>query len=151
MKKLVLSILALSIVFVPLVISAQATDELAPQSKTFLDNPIQRTFSLLDPKRLSIDHSYSFSYMSGSGTSGSVGIYMSRFRYQLAKPLTLRVNLEFAHNPISAFGGQTQSLVNQGIYPSFYLDYQPSSSFHLGIGYERVPGYYNPMSWWRTR
>jgi len=144
---------------------AQANDTV-PQPATLLDNPVQRTFSLLDPSRLTISHAYTISYLSGGSTSGSVGLYQSIIQYQLARPLTLRVGLAYAHNPLSALGGKSGELVHEGLYPSFQLEYRPSSHVYLGIGYERVPGnlYYSPYcgrsglsrwpvsaDWWRTR
>ncbi|MFC1476151.1 hypothetical protein ACFLQW_04025 [Candidatus Zixiibacteriota bacterium] len=136
------------------------------QPGTLLDNPIKSSFSLLDPSRLKISHAYSFSYLSGGTTSGSVGMYRSIIQYQLARPLTLRVGLAYAHNPLTAFGGESGGLVREGLYPSFQLEYRPSKHFYFGIGYERVPGslYYSPyfersgrsgwgspVDWWRTR
>ncbi len=113
-----------------------------PQARTLLDNPIKTTFSLLDPQRIKVSHAYSFSYISGSGYSGSVGIYQSTIQYQIAKPLTLRVGLAYAHNPSTLFGQEVGGLTQEGLYPSFRLDYRPSSKLHLGIGFQRVP--YNP-------
>ncbi len=142
------------------------TDNSVSQPGTLLDNPIKTSFSLLDPSRLKISHAYSFSYFSGGATNGSVGMYRSMIQYQLARPLTLRVGLTYAHNPLTAFGGESGGLVREGLYPSFRLEYRPSSNFYLGIGYEHVPygSYYtpyfersgrsrlaNPADWWRTR
>lgn len=138
----------------------------AAQPGTMLDNPIKQSFSLLDPSRLKIHHAYSFSYFSGGMTSGSVGMYRSLIQYQLARPLTLSVGLAYAHNPLTAFGGESGGLVREGLYPSFQLDYRPSPNFYIGIGYERIPydPYYTPyferfggmrwtrpVDWWRTR
>jgi len=133
------------------------TDELIqqPSTTTLVDNPLQKTFSLLDPSRLKINHGYSFSYISAGGNSGSVGLYMSTIQYQISRPLTLRVGLQYVHSPLKMFGGDTGGFVTQGLYPSFYLDWQPSSKFHLGIGYQKVPGGYGyaypTSSWWRSR
>ena len=161
MKKLVVSILVGVLVALPVVVSAQVDRGISrpgTPNKTVLDNPIKTGFSLLDPQRLKIRHAYSLSYFSGGGQSGTLGMYFSSIQYQLAKPLTLRVGLAYAHNPLTAFGQQTGGLVSEGIYPSFYLDYRPSSNFYLGIGYERRPGYLyaergwrTPTGWWRTR
>jgi hypothetical protein len=163
MKKIVICF-ALGMLMAP-VVHAQV-DNTVQQPGTLLDNPYQKSFSLLDPSRLTISHAYSFAYLSGGTTSGSVGMYQSVIQYQLARPLTLRVGLAYAHNPLTALGGGSGDLVREGLYPSFQLEYRPSANVYLGIGYERVPYnlYYGPYSarsgligypagadWWRTR
>jgi len=157
MKQILVCTLVGVIAMLPLVASAQMPPA-GNQPGTVLDNPIKTTFSLLDPHRLKISNAYAFSYVSGNGYSGSVGTFFSTIQYQLSKPLTLRVGLALTHNPLSAFGQRSGGIVTEGLYPSFQLDYRPSPGFYLGIGFERVPGYLNPMSrwqsptdWWRTR
>jgi len=162
MKKFVTYILIGILTALPVAAMAQMQNTVTVPG-TLLDNPIKRTFSLLDPQRLKIRHAYSLSYFSGGSNSGTVGMYLSTIQYQIARPLTLRVGLIYAHNPLSMFGRQTGGIVREGIYPSFYLDYRPSSNFYLGIGFQRVPGYryaapryYGPWwdapaDWWRTK
>jgi len=157
MKRLFLCIQVGMIIAMPAVASAQMPPSVS-QSGTMLDNPVKKVFSLLDPHRLKITQAYSFSYVSGNGYSGSVGTYFSTIQYQLARPLTLRVGLALTHNPLSVFGGQSGGIATEGLYPSFQLDYRPSSNFYLGIGFERVPAYAYPAAWrerstdwWRTR
>jgi len=148
-------------VFTPVLVSAQVQSTyIEERPGTYLDNPINKTFSLLDHQRMKINHSYSFSYLSGGGQTGAVGMYFGAIRYQLSKPLTLRVGLAYTHNPLTAFGANTESIVGQGFYPSFSLNYHPSPNFFLEIGFQRVPGYGYWLSspwesastgWWRTR
>jgi len=141
MNRLCIYILVCALAVLPAAATAQVQNAV-PQHGTLLDNPIKKTFSLLDPRRIKISHAYSFSYVSGSGYSGSVGMYLTAIQYQIAGPLILRVGLAYAHDPSTLFGQKLGGLVQEGLYPSFQLDYRPSSNFYLGIGYQRVP--YNP-------
>lgn len=145
MNRLCIYIMACVLAALPAAATAQMQNAVSNHN-TLLDNPIKKSFSLLDPRRIKIDHAYSFSYFSGGGYSGSVGIYLSSIQYQIAKPLTLRVGLAYAHDPSTLFGQKLGGLVQEGLYPSFQLDYRPSSNFYLGIGYQRVPysPYHNP-------
>jgi hypothetical protein len=97
-------------------------------------------FRLLDPSRLRMHQSYSLSYFSGSGVSGSVGLYMNTLEYDLFKPLTVRVGLAYMHSPfgISDRSGGTVLDENR-ILPSFGLDYHPSDKFFLSIDYRTMP------------
>ena len=89
-------------------------------------------FSLLDPQRLKMSHSYTFSYFSNSRTSGSFGVYTTAIKYQVSDPLSLTLNLNYLHQPLSVFG-QNNLRVEQSILPNFQLYYKPSNSFSLWI------------------
>jgi len=104
--------------------------------------------SLLDLSRISFSHSYSLSYFSGGGISGTTGLYTGSIIYQLANPLTLTLNVGILHDPSSLWGDNkiTESAV---FLPSGYLDWRPSDNFHMSIGFQSIPagwyypGYYN--------
>jgi hypothetical protein len=161
MRKIITCVLIGVFMLTPLLAMAQVESGYVEQRPgTILDNPIKKTFSLLDPQRMHISHSYSFSYLSGGGQSGAVGMYFGSIRYQISKPLTLRVGLAYTHNPMTAFGANTEGIVSEGLYPSFSLNYRPSPNLFLEIGFQRVPGYMYwapspwetaPTGWWRTR
>jgi len=112
----------------------------APRVSDLASAPKALGFALLDPSRLRMRQSYSLSYFSGSGVSGSVGLYSNMLEYDLFKPLTLRVGLSYVHQP---FGGSERSggtvLGQSRFLPSFGLDYRPSDKFFLSINYETVP------------
>lgn len=92
-------------------------------------------FSLLDPSRLRISHSYSMSYMTGSGYSSSVGLYMSTLEYQFAKPLSVRVGLGYLHQPLGFTG---VSGPDGEFLPNVRLDWRPSDNMHFIIDYRTI-------------
>jgi len=97
-------------------------------------------FRLLDPSRLRMHQSYSLSYFSGSGVSGSVGLYMNTLEYDLFKPLTVRVGLAYMHSPFGISGRSGGAVLDENqILPSFGLDYHPSDKFFLSIDYRTIP------------
>jgi hypothetical protein len=106
-----------------------------------------KKFSLLDPQRLKISHSYTFSYFSNSTTSGSFGVYATTLRYQLSDPLSLTLNLNYLHQPLSVFR-QNSLGVKESILPNFQLHYKPSNNFSLWINVLTLPSsyYYNNMN-----
>ena len=94
-------------------------------------------FSLLDLSRLRWSHSYSLSYFSGSGNSGSVGLLSSSMLYDLSSKLTLGLNLSIAHNTGALWGdGSSQA----SFLPGFWLDFHPSSKFNMSISVQRYEG-----------
>jgi hypothetical protein len=110
----------------------------------------KNSFSLLDPARLKLQQSYSFSYFSNSKQSGSLGVYTTTLNYQLSKPLNLTLSLNYLHQPLSVFG-RDKTRMKDDILPNFQLQYRPSKSFSLWINVITFPsaygtGYVNP--WW---
>jgi hypothetical protein len=125
--------------------------ELNPAGQDLLGvNSEKNSFSLLDPARLRLQHSYSFSYFSNSKYSGSLGVYTTTLNYQLSEPLSLTLSLNYLHQPLSVFGRDNIG-VKDDILPNFQLHYKPSNSFSLWINVMTYPstydrGYVNP--WW---
>ena len=99
--------------------------------------PVESPFSLIDVSRIKWSHSYSVSYFSGSGQSGSVGLATTSMFYEFSPSLSLQVNLGIAHNPGALWGDRNSEAT---ILPGFRLDYHPSENFHLSIGVQRYDG-----------
>ncbi|MEW5702621.1 MAG: hypothetical protein AB1792_10370 [Candidatus Zixiibacteriota bacterium] len=130
----------------------------APRVSDLTGAPKALGFALLDPSRLRMHQSYSLSYFSGGGSSGSLGLYSNMLEYDLFKPLTLRVGLSYAHQPFGASDRSGGSVLGSGQFlPSFGLDYHPSNNFLLSIDYQTIPAVVWPYggsniwranSWW---
>jgi hypothetical protein len=93
-------------------------------------------FSLFDPNKFQMRHSYSVSYFSSGGRGQTIAMYLNEIEYQLAEPLTLQMKVGWVHQPQSLIGaGRATSLQSQ-VLPSFRLDWRPSKNFHLRFSYE---------------
>jgi hypothetical protein len=114
--------------------------------------PNLKNLSLLNPQRLKMNHSYSFSYFSNGQTSGSFGVYTTTLQYQLSNPLSLTLSLNYLHQPLSLFRRDAPTLDNR-ILPNFQLHYRPNSSFSLWINVLTLPAAYGPgnESFWLGR
>ncbi|MCB2229754.1 hypothetical protein KQH82_03490 [bacterium] len=108
--------------------------------------PVETPFSLIDFSRIKWSHSYSVSYFSGSGNSGSVGLASTSMFYEFSPKLSLQVNLGILHDPGALWGDANNSAT---ILPGFRLDYHPSDKFHMSIGVQRYDGrsYYGPYGY----
>jgi hypothetical protein len=117
-----------------------------PQTGTSLSSAEASSsiFSLFDPSRLQMHHSYSMAFMSGGGGSQSIAMYLNSIDYELAQPLRLQVDLAYMHQPQTLFGAEGTSGLNGKILPSFRLLWEPSKDFHMSISYETRNAYYNP-------
>ncbi|MEW5994497.1 MAG: hypothetical protein AB1744_08890 [Candidatus Zixiibacteriota bacterium] len=123
--------------------SAQLTDqarlEALTQSNSLGVKPATSPFSLLDLSKMRWYHTYSLSFFSGSGQTGSMGLLNSMMIYELSSKFTLGVNLAVAHDiaGVSRFGSQSVDF-----YPGFRLDFHPSSKFQMSLSVQRVPADY---------
>lgn len=131
-------------------IPVQASDNY-PISKNLLGvQSNTKNFSLLDPSRLKMYHSYSFSYFSSNNVSGSYGILTTTLKYQLSNPLSLAVSLNYLHQPLSVFGKDNLG-IKSSILPNFQLNYRPSNNFSFMINIMTYPSPYgmgNGNPWW---
>lgn len=106
-------------------------------------SPVDRPFSLLDLSRIQWSHSYSLSFFSGNGNSGSVGILNTTMFYEFSNKLSLAVNVGIAHNAGAIWGDGNNSAT---ILPGFLLDYHPSKNFRISVGMQTFNGGYYPYS-----
>jgi len=102
-----------------------------------------KSFSLLDPSKFRMSQSYTFSYFSSGKTSGSFGVYTNVMEYQLSKPLTLTLSLNYLHQPLSVFH-KDDLRIKDAILPNFQLIYRPNDSFSFTINVVTYPTLYYP-------
>jgi hypothetical protein len=99
--------------------------------------------SLFDPSRLTMHNSYSFSYYSGNGQSGTIGYYMNSIEYAFSGPLKIRLDLGYLHDPTSMFSRGSSGSNFGALVPGFSVDWRPSDQFRFRLDYRQVPfGYY---------
>jgi len=110
-------------------------------------SPAKSSFSLFDPNRFSMSHSYSFMYSSSKTGSQSLGMYLNSIEYQVADPLKIKLDIGYLHRPGSflSSGGSTS---NKGvIVPSFSINWKPSKNILFRFDYQQAPSslyYLNP-------
>lgn len=144
MRRIKYFVTALIVLALPLVSAAQMADRVEAKEVTQkydlgLTKPPSLPF--FDLSRLHLSHSYSISYISGGGFSGTQAMYNGTLQYQLAQPLTLTLNLGILHDPGALFGDKNFSS-NARFLPSGWLDWRPSKNFQMTIGFETVPASY---------
>ena len=99
-----------------------------------------RTFSLLDPSRLQIRNSYSFSYLSAGKYSGGFGLYQTSIGYRVSNPLYVQVDLGYLHQPLTF---KNNLDLNNRFFPNFHLYFNPSQNFHFSIDVLSGPSNFN--------
>ncbi len=137
--------LAAIILFLPLSSAAQMADQAEVREiNEKYDLGLSRRPSLpfINISRLNMTQSYSIGFYTGGGFSGTQALYNNTITYQLARPLTLTLNLSILHDPSALWGNESFS--NTATFlPSGRLDWRPSDNFRMSIGIERCPAYYN--------
>lgn len=155
MLKYKLLTVCILLLFSAQVVSADSV--LERQDKTSAVNTIGSTrvdskFSLFDPDRFSMQHSYSVSYISSNGHGQTIGLYLNSMRYQISRSVDLDVTLGWLHQPSQVFSRNEQGVNNYGrIMPNVRLLYQPSEKFRFQVSFESMPGvytdYYRGSTW----
>jgi hypothetical protein len=120
----------------------------APRASDLIGSSTSSGFSLLDPSRFHIHNSYSMSFFSGSGQSGSVGLFMSTIEYQLSQPLSLRVGLGYLHQPLG-FLKNNSGPTGGRFLPNATLEYRPSNKFDFIVDFRTIPMSYDGMGYGR--
>ncbi len=147
MKHILTIVLVLAVAAMAL---AQSSDEAKlnalAQSNSLGVMPAASPFSLLDLSRMRWSHSYSISFFSGGGHSGSVGMLNSMMLYKLSSKFTLGLNLGIAHDVGAMWSNGNRSA---SVFPGFWLDFHPSDRFRMSISVQRYPGMYSPYSYRR--
>jgi hypothetical protein len=146
--------IALALVIVPMAsVRLPASEIQSGQNDLLGVKSNVKGLSLLDPARLRLHQSYTFSYFSNSRSSGSLGIYTTTLDYQLSEPLSLTLSLNYLHQPLSVFG-RSNAGTKSDILPNFQLRYRPSNSFSLWIDVVTLPSTYGwgyDGYWWDRR
>ena len=140
MKKIILPLVVLAF----LVLSfACVWGQKIEQEKTLLTGPAKfSSYSLLNPDKIDLHHSYSFLYLSNSKGSVGLGVYSMVLDYRISSPLSLRLGFSYLHEPLGWLGNRANLNLKQSILPSFELRYAPSDKFLLLLGFSTLPNPY---------
>ncbi len=142
----------LLVVFLSATLSAQLADKAAIESvkSDYLGlKPASKPFSLIDLSRIKWSNSYSLSFFSGGGNSGSLGLLTSCIFYEISSSLSINLKMGIAHDPGSLFDRNNPN-TNATFLPGLRLDYHPSSNFNISVGFETAPDLYYLYSPYRT-
>ena len=98
--------------------------------------------ALLDPTRFSMQHSFSFSVMSGGLGSGyGVGIYSNRMNYLLTPNISLSSQINLIQPSTNLIPGATGQGVS--MYYRAALNWQVSRNVNVSLGLSNTPSYSN--------
>jgi len=101
------------------------------------------TFSLFDPSRFKMSHSYSLSYSSSRAGSYSLGMYLNSIEYQVSDPLKISLDIGYLHQPGRFFTQGSNAVQDGQIVPAFSIDWKPGNNFHFRLDYRQAPSNYN--------
>ena len=140
------------VVFMILILTLPAFSQMKQNTKmpSFSDVGIRPNSNVilgfLNPDRLSMNHTFSMSYMSMGNAGGMmVNSYMNTINYQISNPLFLRLNLGIMNVPYNSFNNSNNpALSNTQFFGGAELFYQPTENSMIKLGVQVRPGYYGP-------
>ena len=132
---------------------------LSQTTNTSFINPHWQMPSLLNPNKLQVNHSASFT---AGGSSNGQGFYQSMYTnhmlYRFNPKLDLRVNLNFVNFGTATMHGGLDIEGNDDnatkMLPEFELQWRPTENTTLRIEYSQMPhrlGSPYPLSYWPDR
>ncbi len=106
MRNKIFVLLMLMLVLLPVLAFGQLKEQLQPQSFSQLLTRPQGLVGLigLNPKRFSMQQSYSLSYTSLGGQNFSQGVYLNTMSYQVADPLQVSLQWGVMNQPLRGLG-----------------------------------------------
>ena len=159
MKKLALTLTLLMLLLVmnPAVTEAQFRQEQnSPTVSERIGVPYSPSNSsmvlgFLDPSKLDMQHSYTVSFSSAGGATGSLGLYRNRISYSISPKMEIIADIGYLHQPFTSFGsdgpGVTPGLTNGTLLYGGEIRYRPTENTYLNIRLGNMPrpsyGYYN--------
>lgn len=124
-----------------------------PKISNILTNPQMTSpfYSLLDPSKLHMQHSFSMSYMSMGGAGVMLNSYINTINYQFNDKLSLTTNIGLMGSPYNTLPANSPLNENQ-IFGGAKLMYQPSDKTFISLEFQSLPYinnhyYYNRTPW----
>ena len=108
----------------------------------WLTKPASTSLGLIDPSRLSVNHTVSFGTSFSGDRSLTSSLYASNFVYRLSNPVTLNFTLGIQNNRV---GGLPNELNGSSLFGGFKLEYH-KDDFLLRLEMYRVPAYSSTLN-----
>ena len=112
-----------------------------PSSSSYTSE--KSSFSLFDPNRFHMSHSYSLMYASSNAGSYSMGMYLNSIEYQISDPLQIKLDIGYVHRPGAFFSNGSNAVTDGQILPGVSINWRPSKNLLFHFAYRQVPAYYN--------
>jgi hypothetical protein len=94
---------------------------------------------LFDPSKFHMSHSYSLSYTSMGDMAVGQSLYLNTISYQIANPLSLKMQWGIQSFPYTSFGGDNPAFKTNFMLSGLQLKYQPSDKFMMKLEYNALP------------
>ncbi len=147
--------LIVGIVLAPCLVFGQLKKQSAPVDirSGILQADNGKYLGIIDPSRLTVNHSYSLSYYSMGDLSFGRSLYLNTLSYRLADPLSLKVQWGIQNFPYTSAGANNPAFRSGFVFSGAQLKYRPSDKFMIKFEYSALPraGYYYPGSWRYSR
>ena len=110
------------------------------------NNPMGSLFSLIDPSKFSMGHTFGMSYSSFGNNGMALGVYTNRIAYEFNEQLDIEVNTSFVNSPYNTLGDSFSQSINGVYIDRARINYNPSDKFKISLQFSNSPygyGYNN--------
>jgi len=127
----------------------QVQKKMSVEERIQMPSIMNGSYSIFSPERFHMSQSYSLSYFSMGGLTGSIGMYENRMSFLLSDKLLLNTKIGFIYSPFNQIGIQN-NLWNNLIYGA-ELIYRPTRNTILNLRFDKEPYYYYPRYYYLHR
>ncbi len=144
----------LIVFLVPCTVLGQLKSQAKPaQIKEEIVRPYQdqySVFSIFNPSKFSMSHSFSMSFLSLGGKGISQGLYLNTLSYQIANPLLLRVQWGIQNYPYNSLAKNHPAFQSGFFLSGAELQYKPSDKLEMRLQFNNMPNYMYNNSWYQN-
>ncbi len=112
----------------------------SPSFREYLGGNIRgASLGLIDPSRITFDHSLQMGVMGFSGGSLMQSLYSTTGHYRISDPVSFSFTLGMMG---TRYNGSGAPALNNDFIGGIALDYRPTNNMHFRIEVARAPSYY---------
>ncbi len=111
------------------------------------DNPMGSLFSIIDPSKFDMNHSFEMSYSSFGNDGMALGVYTNKISYEFNEQLNFQVNTSFVNSPYNSLGEGFTNSINGVYIDKARINYNPSEKLNISLQFSNSPfNYYDRYS-----
>ncbi len=141
--KKIITLLILTISITTIFAQFKGTNSIDYNPRDLLLGNSDGDYSFFNMNNISLDHSFSMSFVSDSENSGMQNEYVAGLNFRFSKPLFMRVELGASYIPYSTYSSMEENQAPEVYVKSASLHYKISKNSYISVGYRNVNNFNN--------
>ena len=144
MKSFILIIILISFSTISAQFKGDDNKPLDIKNSILNNSPSGSLFSLFDPSKFDMNHSFEMSYSAFGRQGMALGVYTNKLSYELSEEFDIEVNTSFVNSPYNTLGENFTKSINGVYIDRARINYNPSEDFKISLQFSNSPfNYYH--------